>query len=85
MMKNIDLPFEVGQMAESRTFMSGFRGAWFQCKVSLSSSRFIIFSLLIVSNAAVALIDDNINLLYFIQVLPLQFCDHDSLFVASVT
>ncbi|KAF5452717.1 hypothetical protein F2P56_027683 [Juglans regia] len=29
----VDLPFEVGQMTESRSFMKGFRGAWFQCKI----------------------------------------------------
>lgn len=28
-----DLPFEVGQVAESRSFIQGFRGAWFRCKI----------------------------------------------------
>ncbi|KAM7462942.1 hypothetical protein LguiA_031063 [Lonicera macranthoides] len=28
-----DLPFKVGQVAEARSFMSGFRGAWFRCKI----------------------------------------------------
>ncbi|KAJ4722622.1 Agenet domain protein [Melia azedarach] len=27
------LPFKVGQLAESRSFVSGFRGAWFRCKI----------------------------------------------------
>jgi hypothetical protein len=31
----VDLPFKVGQMAESRSFLQGFRGAWFRCKVSI--------------------------------------------------
>uniref|UniRef100_A0A5B6YYU9 Agenet domain-containing protein n=1 Tax=Davidia involucrata TaxID=16924 RepID=A0A5B6YYU9_DAVIN len=26
-------PFKVGQLAESRSFQSGFRGAWFRCKI----------------------------------------------------
>jgi hypothetical protein len=31
----VDLPFKVGQMAESRSLQQGFRGAWFRCKVSI--------------------------------------------------
>ncbi|KAG2722125.1 hypothetical protein I3760_02G115700 [Carya illinoinensis] len=31
--ETVALPFEVGQMTESRSFMKGFRGAWFQCKI----------------------------------------------------
>lgn len=31
--ENVDLPFEVGQEAESRSFIPGFRGAWFRCKI----------------------------------------------------
>ncbi|KAL5719495.1 hypothetical protein ACHQM5_012261 [Ranunculus cassubicifolius] len=27
------LPFEVGQLAESKSFQYGFRGAWFRCKI----------------------------------------------------
>lgn len=27
------LPFKVGQEAEARSFITGFRGAWFRCKV----------------------------------------------------
>ncbi|XP_068649815.1 uncharacterized protein [Aristolochia californica] len=33
------LQFEVGQLAESRTFVSGFRGAWFRCKVKKFDPR----------------------------------------------
>ncbi|KAK7320226.1 hypothetical protein RJT34_04962 [Clitoria ternatea] len=28
-----DLLFQVGELAESRTFQSGFRGAWFRCRI----------------------------------------------------
>ncbi|CAL0302572.1 unnamed protein product [Lupinus luteus] len=28
-----DLPFKVGDLAESKSFQRGFRGAWFRCKV----------------------------------------------------
>ncbi|KAI3700359.1 hypothetical protein L2E82_44985 [Cichorium intybus] len=28
-----DLKFEVGQLAEIKTFMEGYRGAWFRCKI----------------------------------------------------
>ncbi|OVA01465.1 Tudor-like [Macleaya cordata] len=28
-----NLPFEVGQQAESKSFLLGFRGAWFRCKI----------------------------------------------------
>ncbi|KAI3933898.1 hypothetical protein MKX01_028224 [Papaver californicum] len=28
-----NLPFEVGQLAESKSFKDGFRGAWFRCKI----------------------------------------------------
>ncbi|TKY68083.1 Tudor, plant [Spatholobus suberectus] len=28
-----DLPFQVGDLAESRSFQCGFRGAWFRCKI----------------------------------------------------
>ncbi|XP_027355699.1 uncharacterized protein LOC113865394 isoform X1 [Abrus precatorius] len=28
-----DLPFQVGELAESRCFQYGFRGAWFRCKI----------------------------------------------------
>ncbi|KAG2377311.1 uncharacterized protein HKW66_Vig0259080 [Vigna angularis] len=28
-----DLPFQVGDLAESKSFQSGFRGAWFRCKI----------------------------------------------------
>ncbi|TXG72238.1 hypothetical protein EZV62_000817 [Acer yangbiense] len=27
------LPLKVGQLAESRSFLSGYRGAWFRCKI----------------------------------------------------
>ncbi|GFY97779.1 agenet domain-containing protein [Actinidia rufa] len=33
------LPFKVGQLAESRSFISGFRGAWFRCKIKEFRSR----------------------------------------------
>ncbi|KAF9605801.1 hypothetical protein IFM89_018528 [Coptis chinensis] len=29
---NKEVPFKVGQLAESKSFESGFRGAWFRCK-----------------------------------------------------
>ena len=35
MMGARDLPFKVGGQAESRSFITGFRGAWFRCKVKL--------------------------------------------------
>ncbi|KAK4775669.1 hypothetical protein SAY87_023630 [Trapa incisa] len=28
-----NIPFEVGQVVESRSFLPGFRGAWFRCKI----------------------------------------------------
>ncbi|MCL7040234.1 hypothetical protein MKW94_016748 [Papaver nudicaule] len=28
-----NLPFEVGQQAEAKSFMEGYRGAWFRCKI----------------------------------------------------
>lgn len=28
-----DLPFRVGETIESKTFISGYRGAWFRCKI----------------------------------------------------
>lgn len=33
MAKEYQLPFKVGQSAEARSFQSGFRSAWFRCKV----------------------------------------------------
>ncbi|XVE81778.1 hypothetical protein DITRI_Ditri15bG0093300 [Diplodiscus trichospermus] len=27
------LPFEVGQLVETRSFLAGYRGAWFRCKI----------------------------------------------------
>ncbi|KAF8388197.1 hypothetical protein HHK36_026863 [Tetracentron sinense] len=30
---NCHPPFKVGQQAESKSFISGFRGAWFRCKI----------------------------------------------------
>lgn len=33
MANEYQLPFKVGQSAESRSFQSGFRSAWFRCKV----------------------------------------------------
>ena len=38
LMGHKDLPFEVGHVAESRSFIQGFRGAWFRCKVSIGYS-----------------------------------------------
>ncbi|KAI3988340.1 hypothetical protein MKX01_012129 [Papaver californicum] len=33
-MKFVDnLPFEVGQLTESKSFQEGYRGAWFRCKI----------------------------------------------------
>ncbi|XP_010494207.1 PREDICTED: uncharacterized protein LOC104771395 [Camelina sativa] len=32
-MSRMNLPFEVGQTVELRSFESGFRGAWFRCKI----------------------------------------------------
>ncbi|MFQ6647411.1 hypothetical protein Gotur_020911, partial [Gossypium turneri] len=28
-----NLPFKVGQLVETRSFLQGYRGAWFRCKV----------------------------------------------------
>ncbi|XP_019259228.1 PREDICTED: uncharacterized protein LOC109237385 isoform X1 [Nicotiana attenuata] len=33
MAKEYQLPFKVGQFAEARSFRSGFRSAWFRCKI----------------------------------------------------
>lgn len=33
MEKYSDQPFKVGQLVEARSFMRGFRGAWFRCKI----------------------------------------------------
>uniref|UniRef100_A0A7N0T7A1 Agenet domain-containing protein n=2 Tax=Kalanchoe fedtschenkoi TaxID=63787 RepID=A0A7N0T7A1_KALFE len=38
-MKHHNLPFEVGQMVEARSFLSGYRGSWFRCKVQEISSK----------------------------------------------
>lgn len=38
-----ELPFKVGQHAESRSFAVGFRGAWFRCEVTFPSSYFVGF------------------------------------------
>eukprot|EP00257_Ricinus_communis_P019806 XP_015578900.1 uncharacterized protein LOC8276931 isoform X2 [Ricinus communis] len=32
-MDKYNLPFKVGQLAEARSFVSGYRGAWFRCKI----------------------------------------------------
>ena len=37
--KKHSVRFQIGQLAEARTFVSGFRGAWFRCKVYLSISN----------------------------------------------
>lgn len=34
-----DLPFKVGQLAESKSFEKGYRGAWFRCKIKEISRR----------------------------------------------
>ncbi|KAG9451787.1 hypothetical protein H6P81_004691 [Aristolochia fimbriata] len=34
-----ELPFQVGQLVESMTFLQGFRGAWFRCKIKKIESR----------------------------------------------
>ncbi|XP_031397782.1 uncharacterized protein LOC116208458 [Punica granatum] len=34
-----DLPVQVGQLAESKSFIHGFRGAWFRCKVHKITRR----------------------------------------------
>lgn len=31
--KHHGLPFRVGQLAESKSFLAGYRGAWFRCKI----------------------------------------------------
>ena len=44
-MNNHDyLPFKVGQLAEAKSFLQGFRGAWFRCKVSILCLLKLIFS-----------------------------------------
>ncbi|XP_057959326.1 uncharacterized protein LOC131151881 [Malania oleifera] len=37
--KNSLLPFNVGQLAESRSFLVGFRGAWFRCRIKEIGSK----------------------------------------------
>ncbi|KAK6254820.1 hypothetical protein SCA6_016125 [Theobroma cacao] len=34
-----NLPFEVGQQVETRSFLAGYRGAWFRCKIKEFSRR----------------------------------------------
>ncbi|KAJ7954757.1 Agenet domain protein [Quillaja saponaria] len=34
-----DLPFHIDQVVESRSFLTGFRGAWFRCKIKDISKR----------------------------------------------
>ncbi|PIA36503.1 hypothetical protein AQUCO_03400419v1 [Aquilegia coerulea] len=34
-----NLPFEIGQLAESKTFENGFRGAWFRCKIKKMNKK----------------------------------------------
>lgn len=41
-MSQINLPFEVGHTIEARSFELGFRGAWFRCKVTVTTSQFLI-------------------------------------------
>ena len=36
--KHDHLPLKVGQLAEAKSFLQGFRGAWFRCKVSILCS-----------------------------------------------
>ncbi|XP_010274847.1 PREDICTED: uncharacterized protein LOC104610075 isoform X3 [Nelumbo nucifera] len=36
---NHRLPFKVGQLAESKSFIKGFRGAWFRCKIKEIGTR----------------------------------------------
>ncbi|MCL7038509.1 hypothetical protein MKW94_022173 [Papaver nudicaule] len=39
-MKFVDnLPFEVGQLVESKSFLEGYRGAWFRCKIKDHKKR----------------------------------------------
>ncbi|CAI8600556.1 unnamed protein product [Vicia faba] len=33
LLKMSDLPFQVGELIESQSFLNGFRGAWFRCKI----------------------------------------------------
>ncbi|KAG7533059.1 Agenet domain plant type [Arabidopsis thaliana x Arabidopsis arenosa] len=43
-MTQINLPFEVGQTVELRSFISGYRGAWFRCKIlKISQKRRALF------------------------------------------
>ncbi|XP_070041973.1 uncharacterized protein [Nicotiana tomentosiformis] len=39
MANEYQLPFKVGQSAESRSFQSGFRSAWFRCKIKEISHK----------------------------------------------
>ncbi|KAI5391260.1 uncharacterized protein LOC127105946 [Lathyrus oleraceus] len=42
-----DLPFQVGELIESQSFINGFRGAWFRCKILKIVERYgAIFYLL---------------------------------------
>ncbi|KAJ9182230.1 hypothetical protein P3X46_006250 [Hevea brasiliensis] len=38
-MNEHNLPFKVGQLAEARSFIVGFRGAWFRCKIKEIGQR----------------------------------------------
>ncbi|XP_055825902.1 uncharacterized protein LOC129894305 [Solanum dulcamara] len=39
MLKEVQLPFKVGQSAEAQSFENGFRGAWFRCKIKKINCR----------------------------------------------
>jgi hypothetical protein len=36
------LPYKVGDLAESKSLVSGYRGAWFRCKVKAHLSPFSV-------------------------------------------
>ncbi|KAL3507691.1 hypothetical protein ACH5RR_033073 [Cinchona calisaya] len=37
--KDSDQHFEIGQLVEARSFMKGYRGAWFRCKITDTSRK----------------------------------------------
>ncbi|GAB4843221.1 hypothetical protein Ancab_013188 [Ancistrocladus abbreviatus] len=39
MPKQLSLPFTVGQLAEARSFLPGYRSAWFRCKIKEITQR----------------------------------------------
>ncbi|WJX43449.1 hypothetical protein P8452_30549 [Trifolium repens] len=42
-----DLPFQVGDLIEAKSFLNGYRGAWFRCKITKIGKREGVMSYLL--------------------------------------